>query len=71
MNTVTMSRGLSRRICFTYCTTGRVISRYGEATTVSGTGMSLRSHSSCSRAVSASSTFTVIASRWLGRVARA
>ena len=47
------------------------MSRYGEATTVSGTGMSARSHSSRSRAVSASSTLTVTASMWLGWVALA
>ncbi len=47
------------------------MSRYGEATTVSGTGMPTRSHSSRSLAVSASSTLTVTASRWLGWVARA
>ena len=66
-----MSRGLSRRSRLTYSTTGRVISRYGEATTVSGTGIPARSHSSFSRSVSVSSTSTVTASRWLGRVARA
>ena len=38
--------------------------------TVSGIARPLRSHSSFSRSVSASSTSTVIASRWLGLVAR-
>ena len=66
-----MSCGLSRRSRLTYSMTGRVISRYGEDTTVSGTGMSRRSHSSLSRAVSVSSTLTVIASSLLGRVALA
>ena len=70
-NPVKMTSHEYRLLSYLMHHTGRVISRYGEATTVSGTGMSLRSHSSCSRAVSASSTFTVIASRWLGRVARA
>ena len=58
-----MSRGLSRRSRFTYAITGRVTSRYGDATMVSGTGRPLRSHSSLSRSVSASSTSTVMASR--------
>ena len=66
-----MSCGLSRRSRLTYSMTGRVISRYGEEITVSGSGISLRSHSTLSRSVSASSTSTVIASSLLGRVARA
>ncbi len=66
-----MSRGLSRRSRRTYSITGRVISRYGEDTTVSCSGMPLRSHSSFSRPVSASSTSTVTASSRAGRVALA
>ena len=35
-----VSRGLARRMPLTKSTTGRVISRNGDSTTVSGTGMS-------------------------------
>jgi hypothetical protein len=46
-----------------------VISRYGESTTVSGTGMRRSFHSSTSAAVSAGSTCTVTAVSECGRVA--
>jgi hypothetical protein len=48
-----------------------VISRYGESRTVSGTGISRRSHCSCSARDSSGSTDTVSAVRSCGRVARA
>ena len=48
---------------------GRVISRYGESTTVSGTGICRRSHSAWMTRVSLSSTFTVTAVSVSGRVA--
>ena len=48
-----------------------MISRYGEAITLSGTVISLSSHLWTSSRVSASSTLTVIASSVSGRVARA
>ena len=48
-----------------------MISRYGESITVSGTGISRRSHSACSARVSLSSTLTVTAVSVSGRVARA
>ena len=71
MNTVTTSRGLFVRTRFTYSSTGRVISRYGDSITFSGTGMARFSHSRMSLFVSASSTLTVSASSTSGRVARA
>lgn len=48
-----------------------MISRYGEAMTLSGTLMSLFSHLCTSARVSPSSTLTVIASSVSGRVALA
>src|SRR6478752_3093039 len=71
MNTVTTVRGDSLLTRLTYSSTGRVISRYGEAITLSGTVISLASHLCTSSRVSASSTLTVMASRASGRVARA
>ena len=71
MNTVTTVRGDSLLTRLTYSSTGRVISRYGEAITLSGTLISLSSHLCTSSRVSASSTLTVIASSASGRVARA
>src|SRR6478672_12206199 len=44
MKTVTTVRGDSLLIRLTYSSTGRVISRYGEAITLSGTEISLSSH---------------------------
>ena len=69
--TATTSRGVSRRSRLTKSRTGRVISRYGDSSTVSGTGSPRRSHSSCSARVSSSSTLTVSAVSVSGRVARA
>src|SRR5829696_7060717 len=71
MNTVTTVRGDSLLIRLTYSSTGRVISRYGDAITLSGTVISLSSHLCTSSRVSPSSTLTVIASSTSGRVARA
>lgn len=62
MYTLTASRGFSVRSPFTYSTTGRVISRYGESRIFSGTLIPRRSHSSLRALVSASSTLTLSAS---------
>src|SRR6478736_2270947 len=61
MNTVTTVRGDSLLTRLTYSSTGRVISRYGEAITLSGTVISLSSHLCTNSRVSPSSTLTVIA----------
>jgi hypothetical protein len=71
MITETASRGDSARRPLTYSMIGRVISRYGESSTFSGTSMPRRSHSSRSAFVSAGSTLTVSASRVSERISLA
>ena len=69
MNTVTTSRGDSRRSDLTKSMIGVVISRNGESTIVNGTPMPRSSHSAWIARVSFSSTFTVTAVSVSGRVA--
>lgn len=71
MYTLTASRGFSLRRPFTYSTTGRVISRYGESRIFSGTLIPRRSHSSRRALVSAGSTLMLSASRASERVSLA